>query len=617
MDGSSKELMPSIELAVPWSMLEPRLQRAAESLGATSHQTWQRVILRYHSDYHLPYTPACPLDFYKDLLREMRLAMQVYPYHLAYQTQALDFPDPFEYYVELLCDALRTGKAYEEIPKFAAADILQVVGIQSNAYCEKLAMCRAKGAAGRISKWIRTLLPSSPLTAEMEDWWEVYPLPRITSARGTATEEELNTLQEVCELTQQGTSCLVRKWAKPHLEGLYTMGVIGFHVPITVEMQFEEPPSLLTTFEVVDGSVFERSTATVLSSLRSCRSLGEIVAKEPGIPRNVVTDAVALLCRLHFTVVAEPTPPSSPPHEDSLSQYSPTVPDLPSLKLTLYISGSLIPASIPDPVTLPALLSIPDPSLEIQTVISTLEFLHESTDVEVALTTTLSRRAHLRLTCGSEEFSTEPAVSEGLFQVFRLRKEGVKAWHYHAGRVVNWLAEDGEPEWYWMVMGEEPPMLLEDWETLAALQDALPYQETILIPYTDLHPCAALPNTPSQVMVVPLPLDLSTCGNSRLKEYLALGKDRLGVVVGYAELAYTPCVANSEDAWSIEPCCGQHFTLLSVRPGLPLTSPVTVKSILSVLRRTNWLQSLGLQRCSDLHQVEVFEFQESLCADKH
>lgn len=71
--------------------------------------------------------------------------MQLYPYHLCRQLTLNGIPGPFEYYVEMLCDALRVEKPYEEIPMFTSADILRLLGIQRNSYLEILDKCKKRG----------------------------------------------------------------------------------------------------------------------------------------------------------------------------------------------------------------------------------------------------------------------------------------------------------------------------------------------------------------------------------------------------------------------------------------------------------------------------------------
>lgn len=586
------DLQAALESNRAWSSLDPRLQKAAEALGGTSQSSWEYLVFKHHTHLHVSFSPLWPQHFHRDLLRHLRTQLDLYPYYLAWQIRAVDFPDPFDYYIELLCDALRLSKPYADLPHFTALDILHVVGLTPASYSATLSQCRAKGAAGRISKLIRSLLPVRGQECEVKEWWEVYPLGRGTT-RGTATEEELATLQEICEYAQRQTPALARNWPKSHLQGLCSLGVIIFHLPISPSLVFSPPVQSIPEFT---STGFNQVLITVLQALRECRTLEEVMEREPALPRRLVEDALELLCRLGLTEVRES-------HK---------------AKAVVMVNGAVVGEGVEEGMLISqaSFSNLSSTSPESQSFHTLLSTLSQDLDVSLVLTSSPNTRAHLTLSKGNEEFTTEVKTNEALWQVFKLRKQGVKAAWFQMGKVVNALPSELESfDNFWLLMGDETPILLEHWEVLSTLQDALPYQELVLVPYEERQVCPRAEGEGSQVLAVPLPLDAKECGNEGLKQFLMdLGKrEKLDLSVGYIELAHTYCASNNSDPWMLSPCCSQSFSLLSNRSGLPLSSPPLLSRILANLRSCAYLQSVGLQRCAEQQQVEVFEFQEKLC----
>ena len=595
MDRTHLDLHTALEQGCAWSALDLRLQRAAEVLGVTSAASWQRLVLQYHAQHHVAWSPVWPTDFHRDLLRYLRSQLETYPYYLAWQIRALDFPDPFDYYIELLCDALRLSKPYTEFPPFTALDIQQVVGLTSQEYSDTLSQCRAKGAAGRISKLIRTLLPVKGKGCEVYGWWQVFPLGRGT-VRGTATEAELRTLQDICDMSHKNTPAFARNWPKSHLQGLSSLGVIIFHIPVSnPDLQFSPPIQTFPNYH--PGSGFNQVLYSVLQTLTTCHTYDEVISQEEQTPVALIEDALEVICRLGLTEVRE---------KEGTEE----------IRAVIRVGLGVV-KGVEEGEVMPAAQVIDQFSSEPHSLTTLLMTLSQDMSVSVCVSNGVSSRAQVSLYRGNEEFNTEIKVRESHWQVYKLRKMGGVAGWFAMGRVVNALPCDlNTSDYYWLLMGDETPILLEHWEVLSTLQEALPYQELILIPYEERQVCPKAGNEGSQVLVIPLPLDLRDCGNDDLRKFLEElgGKDRLDQCIGYLELAHTCCASNSPDPWSLSPCCPQSFTLLTHRSGLPLTSPALLTRILNNLKDSQYLQSIGLQNCAERQQVEIFEYQEKLCA---
>jgi hypothetical protein len=76
---------------------------------------------------------SCPEeDYYAALLKKYRDWMRLFPYHLSEYIQRVQRTSAFRYYSDVLANMLKEDKAYDRLPNFTAADILQCLGIGRN-----------------------------------------------------------------------------------------------------------------------------------------------------------------------------------------------------------------------------------------------------------------------------------------------------------------------------------------------------------------------------------------------------------------------------------------------------------------------------------------------------
>ena len=69
---------------------------------------------------------------------------QLFPYHIAdVITKGLHIT-PFNYYLEIFVEMLKTDKSYDSLPNFTAVDGLLLLGIGRNEYIDLMNQCRSK-----------------------------------------------------------------------------------------------------------------------------------------------------------------------------------------------------------------------------------------------------------------------------------------------------------------------------------------------------------------------------------------------------------------------------------------------------------------------------------------
>jgi hypothetical protein len=132
--------------------------------------------------------------YYADMLTASREKGMLYPYHLARQlaNQALRMKDaqhsPFDYYVEMIVERMRSDRSYDTIPSFTAADCVRLVQCGRNEFIHALNNCRSKGWLWKRRRALiaKQLPPAPPLDLRILHWWEVHPTRAAAGALAAA-----------------------------------------------------------------------------------------------------------------------------------------------------------------------------------------------------------------------------------------------------------------------------------------------------------------------------------------------------------------------------------------------------------------------------------------------
>ncbi|OMJ66164.1 hypothetical protein SteCoe_37096 [Stentor coeruleus] len=264
--------------------------------GPNQELTWYNLTVCHHAENRIRFRGYEYMDFYRDLIRQLRLKLEIFPYHLC---RFLNFTCPFDYYIEMLCDLLRTQKSYDCLPTFTAADILRIVGIHRNSYTELLQKCKDKGWISKISRAIRGMLPKNPLSIPVEGWWLVFPLLH-KKARKAASKSEVDCLHNICKDFANKTSNFAGQYDREALEGLYKAMVVEFDIEIeTITFDLvREVKSFLN-----DRSGFGKHLVEILKLCETYKDLKSISIAS-GLRNEIVKDSLGILTRLGFLDVS-------------------------------------------------------------------------------------------------------------------------------------------------------------------------------------------------------------------------------------------------------------------------------------------------------------------------
>ena len=90
----------------------------------------------------------------------------------------------FEYYVEMISDALRAERSFDTIPNFTAADVVRLLRVGRNEFIHALNACRSKGWLWKRRKGLvaKQLPPAPPADMPVLHWWIVHATPAAAAA---------------------------------------------------------------------------------------------------------------------------------------------------------------------------------------------------------------------------------------------------------------------------------------------------------------------------------------------------------------------------------------------------------------------------------------------------
>ena len=133
-------------------------------------------------------------SYLQDVLAMSRERGLLYPYHLADAIAAASKPSirldsPFEYYVEMIIERMRSERSYDTIPSFAAADCVRLVQCGRNEFIHALNACRSKGWLWKRRRNLiaRQLPAAPPPDLPIIHWWEVQTTRAAAGALAAAS----------------------------------------------------------------------------------------------------------------------------------------------------------------------------------------------------------------------------------------------------------------------------------------------------------------------------------------------------------------------------------------------------------------------------------------------
>jgi len=245
---------------------------------------------------------SAEMEYYEDLLRFSKQTYRLFPYHLSDYICRMLRVTPFKYYCDVLYNALKEEKQYDQIANFTAADIKRLSGIGRNEYIEILNQCKAKKLLWRVNKGIaREFLPSEPLDIPLEPWWHVLVVNIGEMEYRALTPEELKTLQDACSPGGSQVGGL----DSGVLRALYKRGLVYIEVPIA--------PDDMVSIPHLEGFVSNRDSVgmqadpmeallhqvfVAASETTTVAELAEMLSVE--LPKVIAS--VSMACRLGFAL---------------------------------------------------------------------------------------------------------------------------------------------------------------------------------------------------------------------------------------------------------------------------------------------------------------------------
>ncbi|KAL3158901.1 hypothetical protein ABBQ32_011616 [Trebouxia sp. C0010 RCD-2024] len=239
-------------------------------------------------------------EYYEDLLRFYRYNYRLFPYHLSDYVCRVLRVTPFKYYCDLLYTVMREEKSYDQIPNFAAADIVQLVGIGRNEYIAIMNKCKAKKLLWRVNKSIaKEYLPVTPLDLNMQPWWTVAVVNLSEQEHRALSPEELKVCQDCCK-----PGAKVADLDRQLLQQLHKKGLIHLDVPIRPEDHVSIPPlegfvSNKDSDEEGKGDPLEALLYAVFVASSERASVAELAGiLSVKVPKLQM--AISIACRLGF-----------------------------------------------------------------------------------------------------------------------------------------------------------------------------------------------------------------------------------------------------------------------------------------------------------------------------
>lgn len=559
----------ALEDLINWDDLPAYLK--VKVIGNNQEQVWESMKITFHAENRIRFKNYEKMSFYRDLIRTLRLKLDVFPYHLC---RFINFTTPFDYYVEMLCDLLRVQKGYDCLPTFTAADILRVVGIHRNSYTELLQKCKDKGWISKISRAIRSMLPKFPLSVPVEGWWFVFPLLH-KKPKKTANKNEVECLSEICKDFTHKSNNPAGKYDKESLEGLYKATVVEFDIEIE-SYKFELIRDIKNF--IPDKSGFGKQIGEVLKLCENSSNFQDI-QKSCRIGSEVVKDCLSVLCRLGFLDVQ---------NVNNLDWHRSW---LPISDLENSITSSVLPsfdASNSDELIKVTVAVGKDYSQSSVKVLKDLLCKNQLDFIE-------SPKPAIALSLSAMDpviFSGLTSNESLLYRLFKLKYCGISP--------ILYLTKG----YYLTVLPEE---LTNFQEFILSCETSVKESSitTLLEDLGTISPTSSVFVIPSfsklqSVFTLPLPLNLLNIKDKQLMNYFREKNlaNHFENFVGWLEIAML---------------ADKNFIILDQKHGLNLSSKETTSAILSNLIETSWFKYNNLESVSEAQQDEVFQFREFIC----
>ena len=176
MESEVARYLSSMAPEIRWGLLPERIRGMVGS-----EAEWSRLLRAHSISTQAVWTSSLgdEATYLNDMLTASRERGLLYPYHLAHELSAHGATrvSPFEYYVEMIMDRMRSERSYDTIPSFTAADCVRLVQCGRNEFIHALNALRSKGWLWKRRRALmaKQLPPTPPMDMPVLHYWEVHP----------------------------------------------------------------------------------------------------------------------------------------------------------------------------------------------------------------------------------------------------------------------------------------------------------------------------------------------------------------------------------------------------------------------------------------------------------
>ncbi|XP_017090170.2 protein FAM91A1 [Drosophila bipectinata] len=236
--------------------------------------------------------------YYELLIQKSINGLGAFPYHLAdIVTKGLRVT-PFNYYLDVLGQLLKSDKSYDTLPNFTAADCLRVLGIGRNEYLALISDLKTHTPRSLLFGSRPNpldFLPRFPVRIHMEPWWRLDIGYVLETDIKYLTPAERGLLDDLIDFGAQPAG----KCDYEVVHNLYKKGLIYLDVPISGEDRISIPPLRNFVMNRVSGDYFENLLYKIFVSADEHMTIAEL-AHMLQLELDSVKQAVSFICRLGF-----------------------------------------------------------------------------------------------------------------------------------------------------------------------------------------------------------------------------------------------------------------------------------------------------------------------------
>ncbi|XP_022220353.2 protein FAM91A1 [Drosophila obscura] len=303
--GSNSNCQAQLQLCVRGNVSWQQLPVHLRSVLHNNQRDYEKFVFNYSLKNQLRFRGNLASKVFRKEQRYYELLIQkninglgVFPYHLTdIVTKGLRVT-PFNYYLDVLSQLLRSDKSYDTLPNFTAADCLRVLGIGRNEYLALISDLKTHTTRTLLFSAKpnpQDFLPRFPVPVHIEPWWRLDIGYVLESDIRYVSPPERSLLDDLIDFGAQPAG----KCDYNVVHSLYRKGLIYLDVPICGEDRISIPPLRNFVMNRVSGDYFENLLYKIFVSADEHMTIAEL-AHMLQLELDSVKQAISFICRLGF-----------------------------------------------------------------------------------------------------------------------------------------------------------------------------------------------------------------------------------------------------------------------------------------------------------------------------